>query len=288
MKKLLKNRGFTLTEVLVAILIISVASAALAASVSSAAKINSENLKNDINYIGDLKEANEQNPSSSSGSSVSISDGSVSYTHDVYVYGEGDLSTANSDVVHPEKGGETDEGSHPVQYEDEDDDEEEEDVPVPEDDPAGSVEKPDGRKARLHGSNDLFRYTAIAISKNHHYVMNRNAQPGDLIIVDGRYFLVIKELSRNTLDNSLWYNYGINNISKRDIRVYYDNYSSSRTYLVEISSARLNATVVSDEIATGYSKNTLLFYKGKYYYSIDETTVDDKPGESSKWVEIKQ
>lgn len=107
------RKGFTLVEVLVAILIISVASAALAASVNSASNMNATGLKIDSDYKHDLSDANNQTSGTGSEGNVSFGD-NEDYSHNVYVFGDGDLSTASGNVGNPEGGttGEYTQGVH--------------------------------------------------------------------------------------------------------------------------------------------------------------------------------
>lgn len=311
--KLRRNNGFTLTEVLVAILIIAVASAALAASVSSASNINSVNIKSDAQYINDLKDANIQDPDEQSGASLTISGGGTTFTQDVTVYGQGDLSTANSEITHPENdafsgydsddsGGSSEGGS--------DEDEEQSQGDTPDDSGTGGETgggggtgggegsggetqpnrsvPPTGNKANLHDSGDLFRDVIISFGSQNDKVLRRNLHRGDLIVIGNRFFVVTNDITRAKLDSKLWFTLGESLISKGDIKKYYDNYRDSRNYLTEITSSKLNSTVVKDEITVSYSKDTLIFYKGQYYLAAEKTEKTDIPGESSKWIPITQ
>lgn len=301
MKKLLKNRGFTLTEVLVAILIVSVASAALAASVSSASNINGKSLASDIKYAEDLEQANSQNPSYSAGSSVNMTDGESSYSHDVTVYGEGDLSSANSEIVRPTGGDNIGGDVQPFPIIDDDDKKEEEpgtddDTPSTGGDTLGTsedapedgadagykrVDAPEGSKARLHDTSGLFRYRWYA----GRWLMDRDAEAGEVVVIGGRVFLITKDVKRSDLSNAIWYNYSVNTISKSDF--VYGTYYTWTAYLSDITS-KLNSIVVKDEITAGYNKGTLIYYNGQYYYATARTSKTDIPGTSTKWLKIIQ
>ncbi len=311
MQKKNKRRGFTIAEVLIAVLVISVASAALAVSVSSAAKINSNNMKIDSQYKEDLQEANGQAESPKPGS-VMILDGGHVYNQNIDVYGEGDLSTANSVVTHPQ--GHTTIDVEPTPLPTPEPTERPDPPPVPTASPKPTIQpgpdpsptptsepEPtptptplpyDKTTAKLEQSAGLFSYRFLAFSTDAHYIMTRDLKTGDVIRdAYGRYYLVLKNMSRSYLDSKLQFNIGVNNLSKEDIVNYYDLYdyykSLDSRYVTEIKTSTITSTYVLDTYDRDFPAGVLIQYNGEYYYSVSKTNASDIPGSSSKWVMIK-
>lgn len=301
MRRLQSNKGFTLAEILVAVLVISIASAALAVSVSSAGKINKGNLQIDSSYVNDLQKANAQQGGSSS--SVKIQDGVSSITQDIKVYGDGSLSTAHgvavprptgTTVINVEPESATEEEDIPELKEEEeeiDPDPQEEDPPV-DPDPEEPVKPDYGEKIPVSYKETVgifeFKRRGFLTFGNSCWMLKTDLQPGTLIESGGRYFLVLKPLTKQFLNSMIWDNIGANNLSKRDVLDYYSTYDYNRALsnrsITEIS----NNIYKVNEYKFGYPKNTVISYQGVCYFSISDTTAEDIPGTSSKWIKINQ
>ena len=72
-----KSKGFTLVEVLVAVLLISIATTALVASVASATKINATATEKDIAFEENLKNVQMRNEEV-----VDVTDGTITFSGD--------------------------------------------------------------------------------------------------------------------------------------------------------------------------------------------------------------
>lgn len=132
----------------------------------------------------------------------------------------------------------------------------------------------------------------LATTTDTHYIMTRDLKAGDIICdAYGRYYLVLKDMTRSYLNSKLWANWGVDNLSKQDIIDYYDIYdyynSIDNRYITELKSSTIKSTYIVDEYDGEFPAGTLIQYNGEYYYSTSKAGPEDVPGTSSKWFVIQ-
>ena len=187
--KIKNKKGFTLIEVLVAVLILTVTSAALATTVTSATEMNKAGIEIDDSYKQGMQSAQEHDEEKAQPGQITMTDDSGElYSHDVNIYGEGQLQAASGGADgHSNPSPDTlfeNEGDNELIYHPGQDGETE--VPV-EEEKTGFL----GETARF--TSNLAFYSAFRDTCN--------LYRGYFFFADGQYYILTQDIYTSDLDS---------------------------------------------------------------------------------------
>lgn len=293
------KKGFTLVEILIAILIVTLSSAALAVSVSSASEINETGIIRDENYSSDLVSAQSQAEGTGREGSVSI-DGR---DQDVNFYGDGELATAGGDSI-----------SSPAPS----------DFPVPTAIPTAAptppptpeptptpipivtedpYQEPDINSGFIHTTDGLMEYHLLGML----YQASRDFHEGDVVkyytyeyvwhglrrerVYTTYYCVITKDLTLKRIDDDMS-QVVLRVVQPEDVYDYAGT-SKGSLYVTVIPAANINDEMytINDDYKRGsdtFPKYTLIKYNGKYYMSTQTITQspNTEPGSYNGWLLI--